>query len=490
MIRFLLICLFGLLLANQLPGEIILDQAVSWTDFSYITSIAAGFDMVYFGTTEGILRYNRLERRWYEPITVSDGLPDRYIRRLALYPDGGRLAFETESGVYSYDYRIKSFFPESEFPEEFYQDPRPPTPLPTLIMPFGYAVSPEGTVSDAYFRDFRITAWLNDFYGMIYAGTWGLGPILIDTRTYEATIIPFGLIQKRTDVIYREGDSLWLAGNQGDYPTVSSRTRRGVTLFRLSEPSFAWLEPRYLNGFNSEIIYDIAGDKKRLYFAGSQGMTILRRGDGRFFTITRREGLPETEVTALAVRSDSVWIGTTAGLALYTPSVDTVTIVSRKFFGDLFITDLVLTGDRLIIGSTNGAWYIDFRSREVGRLRGDAVSGEIRHLAVADDELLVSTNAGVGVVNLVTEKITVLPYIDQASGAYAAAANEFYYAVAVDDGLTLIRRDDTQRWRHFTTDDGLLSDRVNALLPDGDYLWIGSEEGLTRFKWVNPDRVD
>ena len=31
---------------------------------------------------------------------------------------------------------------------------------------------------------------------------------------------------------------------------------------------------------------------------------------------------------------------------------------------------------------------------------------------------------------------------------------------------------------------------VVGLANDGDYLWVGSDKGLTRFLWNNPQRVD
>jgi len=48
----------------------------------------------------------------------------------------------------------------------------------------------------------------------------------------------------------------------------------------------------------------------------------------------------------------------------------------------------------------------------------------------------------------------------------------------------------TGRKRVFDERDGLLSIKITTIVPEGDYLWLGSDQGLTRFKWVNPDRVD
>ena len=45
-------------------------------------------------------------------------------------------------------------------------------------------------------------------------------------------------------------------------------------------------------------------------------------------------------------------------------------------------------------------------------------------------------------------------------------------------------------WRQFTVEDGLPSDFVNWILLDGDYIWLGTHEGLTRFYWNTPYRID
>ena len=484
----LLLVLFALSagVAEILPG-----QAVSWSEFSHVTCIAIGYDYAYFGTTEGILRYHRFDRQWNDPITVSDGLQGKAIRRLAVSFDDQELTVETDQGIFTYDKNLESWFLEPEFPTENYRDSRPTPPLPRLLMPTGFQMYPEGFIEDSYFRQHAITAWLDDGFGAIFVGTWGLGAAWIDTRDYSADLLPCGLLQKETDAIYIEGDSIWLGGNAGDRNPEFPDARYGVTLYDRRDQTFTYFEPRYINGFDSEIIYDIAGDPKNLYFAGRNGLTVLGRKDERYFTMTRRDGLPDDETTALAIGHDSVWVGTTDGLALYTPSVDTIFVVGKDLLGGKFITDLESAGGRLIIGTTKGAFYIDLARQKIGRLRDPQgnLGGLIRHISTNGDEALISSDYGLTIVNLTTGKSTPAPYVDPAGGAYAAVATDKYIAAVVDRGLMLINRQ-TGKERLFTEDDGLLSVKIHAMVIDGDYLWLGSEDGLTRFYWLNPARVD
>lgn len=480
-----------LILSVSVSAEIIPGQFVTWSDFSFVSSIAIGRDFVFFATTDGILRYQRFEHKWYPPITVSDGLPDNTISRMAASPDDIELYIETSLGIYRYDFAFEQWYSESEIPPEYYVSSNLPNPLPRFYMPFEYTMSTNGYISDKSLRDFKITAYLDDNFNTVFVGTWGLGPVFVDNRDFEATIKRYGLVQKRVDAIYRDGDSIWVAGNEGLYATPDYQLRYGVTCFNTATGEFEWFEPRYISGFDSEIIYAIAGDGQYIYFAGQNGVSILTRKDKSFFTINRADGLPDNETTALAIRNDSLWVGTSRGLALYRSSTQTVNIVGRKLFGDLFITDLHIANDKLIIGSTKGAYFIDFNSKLTGRLKDpeNDLSGEIRDISQYGSEVLISTQYGLTSINLLTEKAQLVPHMSGPGGVYAAAANDKFYIGITTQGLQIVTRSDNRR-HVLTEDDGLPSIDINALLPDGDYLWIGSSEGVTRFDWFNPKRVD
>lgn len=487
--RLLLLCL---LLYSASFAEITPGDMTSWSDFSFITCIAYGNTFAYFGTSEGILRYHRLEEKWYPPITVSDGISGHLIKRLQVPPDESWITVETEEGVFTWDRGSNQWFLDSQFPNQYPQDSRVRLPLPVIFMPFGYQLLTTGYIRDSYFRDYQITAYLDDQFNLIFMGTWGLGPLKMENREMRAEFIPCGLLQRRTDVIYREGDSLWLGGNEGDWAPTSADIRLGVTLYERSRERFTFFEPRYIPGFQSEIIYDIAGDRKNIYFAGRNGLTIHPRDDENYYTtLTKKDGLPNTETTALAIRNDSVWVGTSEGLALFSPLVDTLKTVGSKLIGGLFITDLLLADKWLIIGTDKGAFYIDVSTNIIGRLT-DSVGnsfGSIRQIALNGNELLIASEDGVATIDLVTEKAAMVPFTSTAGGAYAVAADSTYIAAALYDGLVLIDRA-SGKMRRFTERDGLLSIKINILIPEGDYLWIGSEEGLTRFKWHDPSRVD
>ena len=65
-------------------------------------------------------------------------------------------------------------------------------------------------------------------------------------------------------------------------------------------------------------------------------------------------------------------------------------------------------------------------------------------------------------------------------------------AVASRRGVTVFFLDEESQAseREFGPLDGLPSDDIRCLYVDGDYLWIGSDRGLTRFLWNDPYRID
>lgn len=471
-------------------GDVIAGEFISWTDFSYVNTIAISNNFVYFGTTDGITRYQRFDYRYHDPITRSNGLPGASIRRIAVTFDDQEMTVETDQGIYSYSQGIDHWFLESSFPTEYYRDSRPTPPLPRLYPPFGYTMYPEGYFEDTYFRRFDITAWLPDNFSDIFIGTWGMGAAKADDRDYSTVFIPCGLLQKTTDAIYIEGDSIWVAGNPGDQLAAYPDMRYGVTLFNRADQTFTYFEPRFIDGFDSEAIYDIKGDENNVYFAGQQGLTVLDRKTEQFFTFSLNTGLPDIEATAVAVTPDSVWVGTANGLALYRPSVDSMQVVGSRVLGGRFITDLEIADGRLIIGTDRGAFYIDLVRQKIGRLRDTdgSLGSNIRYISVNGDEVLIASELGVTIIDTRTEKAAAVPYTAVANGVYATAANDRFIAAATDQGLIMIERD-TGKQRTFIEDDGLLSINITAMIPDGEYLWIGSEEGLTRFYWLDPRRV-
>ena len=60
------------------------------------------------------------------------------------------------------------------------------------------------------------------------------------------------------------------------------------------------------------------------------------------------------------------------------------------------------------------------------------------------------------------------------------SADETSVWIATDRGVSMLDRS-TDIWRHFTKEDGLGSDGVNAVAVDGQWIWFGAKSGANRY---------
>ncbi|HNO09810.1 MAG TPA: hypothetical protein PKI67_02690, partial [bacterium] len=68
------------------------------------------------------------------------------------------------------------------------------------------------------------------------------------------------------------------------------------------------------------------------------------------------------------------------------------------------------------------------------------------------------------------------------SGVYDAIADEDNLWIGLADGA--LQYDfELQRWAYYNKKDGIGGYSVYKILPDGDYVWFATENGLTQFYW-------
>ena len=68
-------------------------------------------------------------------------------------------------------------------------------------------------------------------------------------------------------------------------------------------------------------------------------------------------------------------------------------------------------------------------------------------------------------------------------------ADSAHVWVGKENGLLkYVKREN--RWYRYSRADGLLDNSVRWILLDGDYIWLGTGRGLTRFFWNAPHLID
>lgn len=234
-------------------------------------------------------------------------------------------------------------------------------------------------------------------------------------------------------------------------------------------------------GLPSNSVLSVAVGPSGILWAGTadKGLARLVPGGGFKRTLTSFDGLPSDHVQSLYVHGDSVWVGTSGGVALFTESASGQATLrrsdSKASTGGGLVSDDVLAfqqvADTLWVGTSGG---LSTFTSGVWQNRASTLAVAVRDLAVHEDTLWAATGAGprrygAGAFTLVTDGHpggslafgTVPGLISGSSvqGVYAYTGDAWQALGSVPPGLRL-------------------SSFVTA--PDGS-IWAGSDRGIARY---------
>jgi len=463
------------------------DQVVNWTDFSYVNYIASSMTYVYFATTGGITRYNKVNRTWEEPLTGSPGIDSERINRIWVDTFDEHLYVETEVGLYEYDPLFGSWFPIDELPAVRTNTRHVALPQP-MIPPPGFNYTASGNLIDPYARSWGVVDAIDDGAGTFWLGTWGYGAATAEVGPNEIEILPYGLLQNDITNLLFDGDILWIAGRAA----FSART--GLSAFDLANQSFSYIESGTRSDFPTADVTSLEVDENALYVGTDIGLMLYNFDLERFVDrLDRRNGLTSDEVVCLRKVGDSLFIGTAGGLTVLDFVADSVQYVNPSELFNQVIYDIEPFGEHVWIGAENGAYRLSRADGKLQKFRDptQVLFSRVYNIESYEQEIWFASDLGVVRMDTETGESRDYSLPSLRYGSRALAVNDGVAAVASDRGMTLIFREEHKPVsREFSIDDGLASDRVTSLLLDGDYLWIGTDRGLTRFYWNNPRRID
>ncbi len=484
-----------------------LDDWISYLESNNFTSIAVGNEYIYFSTWGGgILRYHIYEKYWDYPFTTSNGLASNYVQRV-VYDDGtGILWAITSEDTCVFLPSKQEWLRQSEAFPWHYKFPGIPAPndsqqiaydvfyprkylnqLPDFFVNGYYTLTGDWKIVDDNFDEYPVTGFLRDDWERVWFLIEGLGVGVAGWYERRIDVMPLGLLHFVPRAMAYQNHDLWIGGE----PLPGGRS--GIVHWRNRDGGWEYFRARYIATLRSD------------------------------------------DVRAIAVTADSVWFGTLYGLALYNKRKN-----RWKYFGvkdglyDHFVTDLLVVGNKLFIGTMNGLNWLDLPSGIIKRVKDKNVRlATIHQIAAQHDTLWLATNRGIlrrlpgqNKWNVVITKAAIQ---DQPVTAVEAFKHEVWFAspggvfwlntktgewegfpqigmdisgpfldiavneksVWVSSPMGLLKYDrERQFWRIFTTQDGLLSNQCFRLLLDGDYIWVTNRRGITQFYWNSPRRID
>ncbi|GBD93711.1 two component regulator propeller [bacterium BMS3Abin05] len=520
---------------------------ISYTDTQYMNSIAIGNRYVYFATTGGIARYDFYGNRWARPFTLSDGLPDNDILTVAFdFESGsvycaGALALSVRDPAskrwtnYSYReigvgrQRVHSIGFDNEYVylvttgNAAYRGRRNSTrfesialnrlmhasadsiawfgrlgykrlSLPNFLMNSSLLFFPDDArpyFQDVNDRDFEVKYYVEDPWQFLWLGTWGLGGAKANMRTNFLEMIPFGLIEKDVNAIATNGDEMWLGGINYGAPI------HGITRWNRKTGDWVYYEARYIMGLRSDDVTSIAPDGRYVWFGTLDGLSLLDRQKNDWVSFTILNGLADNHVYDVVVDSDFIWVATEEGLDRVDKALaarDTLSVKHITRPRDKVPVYDIEMDSNLVWAATGYGVYVYNRTNQKGGYYSGANgpgTASVFGVSVSGNEVWFATRYGVEAYNKSEKKWMGPParHLVPDLKAFAIRATPKAVWLGTTNGVYKYdRRRDF--WRKFSQIDGLLDPRVQDILPDGNYIWFGTREGLTRFYWNAPYRID
>ncbi len=469
-------------------------------NYTNLTAITSTNKYAYFAAADGVLRYDIINERWMEPLNFFGAFAGGVIYRLAASFDDEKLWAETDIGVFLYE-RLFGYWSEvNEFPAYEISGEIVRAEI-VHTAPDGFSYFPDGSLLDRWGRQFYTDPIFRDRNGFLWMGVRGYGPAKSEVDGGQLSFIPFGLLQTWVSALTIVDGRLIIGGRIDGSPRV------GLTLLDRATGEFEYIEQGLELDFPQIDVRSLGKSENSILVGTDLGLFEINRHNRSITGFDRFSGLPNTRVNAAVGVGDTSLVGTQSGLAILYPDSAGIKEVARQALGFTAIYCLepawpspkrkVPLGPNVRpryvwMGAESGAYRIDMQSLKLKRLNDPegVLDSPVRHIKMIGANLWLLAENGLVRVGLQSGEVESYPEINRYSGYTALAVNGQLVAIGTESGLTLFDYLKGGRMTHrFGFNDGLASNYITSLLFDGDYLWIGTDRGLSRFWWNNPTRV-
>jgi len=324
-----------------------------------------------------------------------------------------------------------------------------------------------------------VTALSGDPSGSdIFLSTFGAGILHARHRDGDFKVLPYGLLTPDVMCIKQANTSMFVGG------------RAGLTFFQNDQVSYAEAIKDPVNDLSFVSAIDETADE--VFIAAHGG--IFARRQQEWSRIISKKDLKSERIYALALGDHgSVMVGTERNAFLY----DTSGLILRTIFPEGLnwpVFDVSYAEGRYYLSTSYGLYIFDETNQAfIGRIssQGDYQTPQaepaldpIYQTIIKENTLWSSTGRGLMGYDLVQSTSTLCLAPNAPFQPRGLTQTPFQVWVGTESGVFSydVR---TSTWRQYTRADGLISDFVTDLARDGDYIWVGTNLGLTRIKWPN-----
>jgi len=330
-------------------------------------------------------------------------------------------------------------------------------------------------------RRVEITTGLIARHGNVFAGG-GDGTFFHGTTTME-TFFPLKLDISNTDVVglFDDGNALWI----GSSDFVSSK---GVSWINpQSNESFVYEFEGTIN-MNPTPVYSIHVSDGELWAGGKEIILVYDMKDDYWRTLGEERGVPSGVIWDVHGDSSYIWIASSVGLR----RIERVTqrespIGIENLFFNIPIYDIEGVDDDIWIGSRSGVFVFNQQNpqirqaKDIGRKDFPELLNRITAIKEFERVVYVVCEMGIAKFDL-KERVWELIFpssIYHAKTVYSLTVNQKHIFLGTENGLVRINKK-TGFTREYSFP---FIGQVNAMNLDGKTLWLGSSQGLVKFKW-------
>jgi len=500
--------------------------------FSTVQAVAVSRRYVFAAGGSGIAIYDRLLNLWLPPLTRDDGLVDQQITVVAGDPVEEALWLGVPGGVLLYrpqteqlqrtiitgvpeliafdrtgtgDALVRAGGSWTRISRVGIASPMARPPLPsTLLVPRTlndlYTQFPSlrmqpslllrSQPSDRPMRNVQILsgAASPDRVSEVFLGTAGDGLFRLDPAFMQSTPLPYGLLEPGVGALTLAADGVWAAG------LGQSPDRGGLSFVARDLQRYRWIEGTIAVPLVSVRTHALTTRGPRAWMGTNRGLVRVRLdGAPRIQAWGVLDGLPDDRVLSVATRDDGVWAGTARGLVYVTDSTDARTVRTRglgvRLLDNIPVHALQFTGDTLWVGTESGLLALASPNGQaataISRPLGSdpALRRAVRALAWSDTVLLAATDDAVLLLapwsGVEPTRVDALD-VRLVGRVTRVAIDDRTMWLAGSEGVVMVsRRDGATRVLRVPVD---VPGPVLDLVADREWLWVGTPQGLVRFR--------
>jgi len=309
------------------------------------------------------------------------------------------------------------------------------------------------------------------------------GLVFYGSKTMETfTPIHSDIINDDVLSLYLDNYYLWI-GSQ-NYLTSKGISKLDVKSFESSSFNFE----ETIN-MHPSAIYSLISAENEIW-AGGEGLILYYNGQKNFWkTLDQSRGIPEGIIWDLCMSDRYLWMGTSRGLKRLEKATHSIDLIGiEQYFDNTQVYSIENINNEIWIGSKSGLYiYTNDDPKLINAFsfqKKDELINNLFNFTVIeenDNQIYVAGDMGVAKFDTrIKEWDLILSSVVYGNKmVYSMSVNDNFLFLGTREGLSRINKR-TGLIRNYNYP---FIGQVNDLVLDGNTLWIGTVNGLIKFKW-------